>query len=34
MLRILEANQWNISRSALKLGVDRSTLYAKMKKYE
>jgi DNA-binding NtrC family response regulator len=34
ILRILEANQWNISRSALKLGVDRSTLYAKMKKYE
>jgi DNA-binding NtrC family response regulator len=34
IFRILEANQWNISRSAVKLGVDRSTLYAKMKKYE
>ncbi len=31
--RILDANQWNISRGAKILGVDRSTLYAKMKKY-
>jgi DNA-binding NtrC family response regulator len=32
--RILEANRWNISQSAKILGVDRSTLYAKMKKFE
>jgi DNA-binding NtrC family response regulator len=31
--RILDANQWNITRCAKILGVDRSTLYAKMKKY-
>jgi transcriptional regulator with PAS, ATPase and Fis domain len=31
--RILDANQWNISRGAGILGVDRSTLYAKIKKY-
>jgi transcriptional regulator with PAS, ATPase and Fis domain len=31
--RILDANQWNISRGAKILGVDRSTLYAKIKKY-
>ena len=32
--RILESHQWNISQSAKILGVDRSTLYAKMKKFE
>jgi DNA-binding NtrC family response regulator len=31
--RVLDANQWNISRGAKILGVDRSTLYAKIKKY-
>jgi len=30
---ILAANQWNIARSAKILGVDRSTLYAKVKRY-
>ena len=30
---ILESNQWNIARSAKILGVDRSTLYAKIKRY-
>jgi DNA-binding NtrC family response regulator len=29
----LEATDWNISRSATILGVDRSTLYAKIKRY-
>jgi DNA-binding NtrC family response regulator len=33
ILRILDANHWNITRCAKILGVDRSTLYAKMKKY-
>jgi DNA-binding NtrC family response regulator len=31
---VLEKNHWNISRSAEILGIDRSTLYAKIKKYE
>ena len=31
--RILDANHWNITRCAKILGVDRSTLYAKMKNY-
>ena len=30
---ILETNQWNIARCAKILGVDRSTLYAKIKRY-
>lgn len=30
---ILESNQWNIARSAKILEVDRSTLYAKIKRY-
>jgi DNA-binding NtrC family response regulator len=31
---ILEQNEWNISRSAEVLGIDRATLYNKIKKYE
>ena len=31
---ILEENQWNITRSAGILGIDRSTLYSKMKRYK
>ena len=31
---ILEKYDWNISRSAKALGVDRVTLYAKIKKYK
>ncbi|MGD8815943.1 MAG: sigma-54 dependent transcriptional regulator [Acidobacteriota bacterium] len=31
---VLEANDWNISRSAEVLGIDRGTLYNKIKKYE
>ena len=31
--RILENNSWNISRSAAILGIDRSTLYSKIKRY-
>ena len=31
--RVLNENRWNISRSALKLGIDRVTLYNKIKKY-
>ena len=33
IMQILEKNQWNISRSAKILGIDRSTLYNKMKRY-
>jgi len=31
---VLEGNDWNISRSAELLGIDRGTLYNKIKKYE
>jgi DNA-binding NtrC family response regulator len=31
--QILEENQWNIARSAKILGIDRSTLYSKIKRY-
>jgi DNA-binding NtrC family response regulator len=34
ILQILGKNQWNISRSAKVLGIDRSTLYSKMKRYQ
>jgi DNA-binding NtrC family response regulator len=33
ILNILESHQWNIARCAKILGVDRSTLYAKIKRY-
>ena len=32
--RVLTENQWNIARSAKILGIDRSTLYSKIKRYE
>jgi DNA-binding NtrC family response regulator len=32
--QILNENQWNISRSATILGIDRSTLYSKIKRYK
>jgi len=31
--KVLEAGDWNIARCARILGVDRSTLYAKIKRY-
>ena len=31
--RVLEENQWNISKSAELLGIDRSTIYSKIKRY-
>jgi DNA-binding NtrC family response regulator len=31
---ILDENQWNIARSAKVLGIDRSTLYSKIKRYK
>ena len=31
--KILNENNWNISRSAEKLNIDRVTLYSKIKKY-
>jgi DNA-binding NtrC family response regulator len=31
--RILEENHWNISKTAIDLGIDRVTLYNKIKKY-
>jgi DNA-binding NtrC family response regulator len=31
---VLSATQWNISESAETLGIDRSTLYAKIKRYD
>ncbi len=33
ILQILDANSWNISRSSKVLGIDRSTLYSKIKLY-
>jgi len=33
ILEVLEANRWNITRSARTLGIDRVTLYNKIKKY-
>jgi DNA-binding NtrC family response regulator len=32
--RILNENHWNIARSAKILGIDRSTLYSKIKRYD
>ncbi|MGD9301826.1 MAG: helix-turn-helix domain-containing protein, partial [Desulfobacterales bacterium] len=32
--QILIENDWNIARSAKTLGIDRSTLYSKIKRYE
>jgi DNA-binding NtrC family response regulator len=32
--KILAENQWNIARSAKILGIDRSTLYSKIKRYD
>jgi transcriptional regulator with PAS, ATPase and Fis domain len=32
--QILAANQWNVARSAKILGIDRSTLYSKIKRYD
>ena len=32
--KILEANQWNVARSAKILKIDRSTLYSKIKRYD
>jgi DNA-binding NtrC family response regulator len=34
VISVLRDNQWNIARSAEVLGIDRSTLYGKMKRYE
>jgi transcriptional regulator with PAS, ATPase and Fis domain len=31
--RILDDNQWNISKASQVLGIDRSTLYSKIKRY-
>ncbi|WP_028321348.1 sigma-54-dependent transcriptional regulator [Desulfatiglans anilini] len=33
IVKILEQHQWNISKCAETLGIDRSTLYSKMKRY-
>ena len=33
VLKVLEENHWNISKSASELGIDRVTLYNKIKKY-
>jgi transcriptional regulator with PAS, ATPase and Fis domain len=33
ILNTLEENDWNIQRTAKVLGIDRSTLYAKIKRY-
>jgi transcriptional regulator of acetoin/glycerol metabolism len=32
--QVLAANRWNILRSAQVLGIDRVTLYNKIRKYE
>ncbi|MBW2352425.1 MAG: sigma-54-dependent Fis family transcriptional regulator [Deltaproteobacteria bacterium] len=31
--RVLDENRWNVSRAAAILGIDRSTLYSKIKRY-
>ena len=31
--RVLEEHEWNITRAAHALGIDRVTLYAKIRKY-
>ena len=33
IIKVLEKTSWNISRAAQRLGVDRATLYNKIKKY-
>jgi transcriptional regulator of acetoin/glycerol metabolism len=33
VIRVLEENHWNISRSAEILDIDRATLYHKIEKY-
>ena len=33
IIHILDSNQWNIARTAKILGIDRSTLYSKIKRY-
>jgi DNA-binding NtrC family response regulator len=33
IIRILDMNHWNISKSAETVGIDRSTLYSKIKRY-
>ena len=34
VIKILNENDWNISKSAKELGIDRATLYNKIKKYD
>lgn len=34
IIQILDENQWNIAKSAKILGIDRSTLYSKIKRYQ
>jgi transcriptional regulator with PAS, ATPase and Fis domain len=34
VIKILNENDWNISKSAKELGIDRATLYNKIKKYK
>jgi DNA-binding NtrC family response regulator len=34
IIQILNENQWNVSKSAEILGIDRSTLYSKIKRYD
>jgi transcriptional regulator of acetoin/glycerol metabolism len=33
ILQILSDHHWNVARSARVLGIDRSTLYSKIKRY-
>jgi transcriptional regulator of acetoin/glycerol metabolism len=34
ILFVLEENNWNITKTALDLDIDRTTLYNKIKKYQ
>jgi two-component system nitrogen regulation response regulator NtrX len=34
LLRTIERNEWNLTRAAAELGIDRPYLYALIRKYE
>ncbi|MFC1859292.1 helix-turn-helix domain-containing protein [Thermodesulfobacteriota bacterium] len=34
IVQILDKSQWNVAKAAKILGIDRSTLYSKIKRYQ